>query len=112
MRIRSLDLLIFANNRDNTVSSPQQSDVYRWDITTQRFMLHERLETNRVEDVEIFQAFDDTGKRLGWGVCWNIRTQSFVLLQILETDNNSIIQVVSPYEECLFYVITSNFRRL
>ena len=63
VRIRSLDLLIFANNRDNTVSSPQKSDIYRWDVATQMFTLHERLETNRVEDVEIFQAYDDTGKK-------------------------------------------------
>ena len=62
IRIRSLDLLIVANNRDNTVSSPQQSEVYRWDITTQMFVLHEKLETNRVQDVEVFMAFDDTGK--------------------------------------------------
>lgn len=61
IRIRSLDLLIVANNRDNTVSSPQKSDVYRWDVTTQLFVLHERLETNRVEDVEVFIAYDDTG---------------------------------------------------
>jgi hypothetical protein len=61
VRIRSLDLLIFANNRDNTVSSPQKSDVYRWDTTAQGFVLHERLETNRVENVELFTAFDDTG---------------------------------------------------
>ncbi|KAH3717902.1 hypothetical protein DPMN_060698 [Dreissena polymorpha] len=60
IRVRSLDLLIIANNRDNTVSSPQKSDVYRWDITTQMFVLHERLETTRVEQVEIFTAFDDT----------------------------------------------------
>jgi len=64
IRIRSLDLLILANNRDNTVSSPQRSDVYRWDIMTQSFVLHERLETNRVEKVEVFTAFDDTGKAM------------------------------------------------
>lgn len=61
VRIRSLDVLIFANNRDNTVSSPQKSDVYRWDTTLQVFVLHERLETNRVEKVEVLTAFDDTG---------------------------------------------------
>ncbi|KAL4228132.1 hypothetical protein ACF0H5_013567 [Mactra antiquata] len=60
VKIRSLDLLIFVNNRDNTVSSPQLSDVYRWDTTTQRFILHERLETTRAEDVEIFIAYDET----------------------------------------------------
>ncbi|XP_052793587.1 adhesion G-protein coupled receptor V1-like [Mya arenaria] len=59
-KIRSLDILIIANNRDNTVSSPQKSDVYRWDVTQLGFVLHERLETNRVQDVEIFTAFDDT----------------------------------------------------
>ena len=62
VRIETLDLLIFANNRDNTVSSPQQSLVYLWDVPTQMFKLHERLESNRVEDVEIFKAYDNTGK--------------------------------------------------
>ena len=61
VRIEALDLLIFANNRDNTVSSPQQSLVYLWDVQSQMFKLHERLESNRVEDVEIFKAYDNTG---------------------------------------------------
>lgn len=72
IRIRSLDLLIVANNRDNTVSSPQKSDVYRWDIATQMFVLHERLETNRVEDVEVFVAYDDTGEGSWYIIQYNL----------------------------------------
>ncbi|KAK3601208.1 hypothetical protein CHS0354_004408 [Potamilus streckersoni] len=60
LQIQSLNLLVFVNNRDNTVSSPQNSLVYRWDTLTQSFILHQRLETNRAEDVTVFKAYDDT----------------------------------------------------
>ncbi|XP_053406314.1 adhesion G-protein coupled receptor V1-like [Mercenaria mercenaria] len=84
VRIRSLDLLIVANNRDNTVSSPQKSDVYRWDTTSQGFLLHERLETNRVENLEVFTAFDDTvyamfANTIGLSAmfAWDVQTSHF-----------------------------------
>ncbi|KAL3865787.1 hypothetical protein ACJMK2_043142 [Sinanodonta woodiana] len=60
LQIQSLYLLVFVNNRDNTVSSPQNSLVYRWDTLTQTFILHQRLETNRAEDVTVFKAYDDS----------------------------------------------------
>lgn len=61
---KSLNLLVFANNRGNSVSSPQKSWVYRWDSTTQMFFKHSDLDTYRVEDVEVLMGGDGIGRNL------------------------------------------------
>ncbi|XP_048257204.1 adhesion G-protein coupled receptor V1-like isoform X2 [Haliotis rufescens] len=47
----TMQLLVFANNRQNVVRSPQQSGVYRYDSATKRFLNHQFLETTRTESV-------------------------------------------------------------
>ncbi|VDI35962.1 G-protein coupled receptor 98 [Mytilus galloprovincialis] len=58
--IQSLNILVFANNRGDSVNSPQKSWVYRWDSTTQMFFKHSDLNTYRVETTSAFIGPDNT----------------------------------------------------
>ncbi|KAJ8304146.1 hypothetical protein KUTeg_017729 [Tegillarca granosa] len=71
--LQSLHLLVFANNRGDTISSPQLSTVYKWDSTTQMFFKHVDIKTNRVESIEAFIGTDNTGI-----YSWNLQEQTFV----------------------------------
>ncbi|XP_055956200.1 adhesion G-protein coupled receptor V1 [Patella vulgata] len=58
--ISETDLLVIANNRQQTISSPQKSVVYKWDRSTTRFLIHQEIETRRVQKVSSFTATDGT----------------------------------------------------
>ncbi|XP_041376199.1 adhesion G-protein coupled receptor V1-like [Gigantopelta aegis] len=54
LSIGDLHLVVYGNNRQNVISSPQTSQIYRWDPTTQLFLLYQEIPTNRVQAVHTF----------------------------------------------------------
>ena len=62
--------LALAGNRQDVISSPQTSRLYRWDPATRRFLLHQDLSTTRVAAVRALTLRDGTGERRGWVGVW------------------------------------------
>ncbi|KAK7486836.1 hypothetical protein BaRGS_00021983 [Batillaria attramentaria] len=56
--ISNVHYLVIGNNRQNTISSPQTSHVYRWDPATQRFVQHQEILTSRVQAVRTLTMDD------------------------------------------------------
>ncbi|XP_061172919.1 adhesion G-protein coupled receptor V1-like [Saccostrea echinata] len=84
LQIHSLTLLVFASNRGDIVSSPQTSNVYRWDSTAQTFFRHTDIQTSRVNKISPFFGTDQTGylavaNTIGNSAiyAWDIQNQRF-----------------------------------
>lgn len=104
--IRSLNLLVFANNRGDSINSPQKSWVYRWDSTTQRFFKHSELDTYRVRRMSAFIGSDDTGMsffHISYDHFYdsqkNLRLNLFYFISTNELDA-SYIQKMFKVKEC------------
>ena len=91
--IRSLNLLIFANNRGDSINSPQKSWVYRWDSTTQMFFKHSELDTFRVRKMSAFIGSDDTG--MIFFVIFSYFIRSLFIKFITELGHGKFIMIFS-----------------
>ena len=65
--INGVHYLAVASNRQNVISSPQTSRLYRWDPSTRLFLQHQDLSTTRVAAIRSLTMEDGTGERCRWG---------------------------------------------
>ena len=61
--INGVHYLAVASNRQNVISSPQTSRLYRWDPSTRLFLQHQDLSSTRVAAIRSLTMDDGTGER-------------------------------------------------